>query len=269
MRSVPTFRVLRRLTSIELASAFMYRTQFFIDMLSTAVNILIGLLIWLRLEQSGADLPVDRDFIISYYLMLAIVRVFTSAWQSEALAGVIRSGQLNGWLIRPGSYLVNQIANNLAEKVVKLAAIALMLAPVWVAYRQAFVLPTNLGRWLLFLSTLILAAAMQFCLSSIIGALGFWMDDNSGVERGRYVISMVLSGEAVPLALFPAWALSFLNWQPFRFTISFPLEVLLGSVTGADLVYGFGMQIAWTILFGWLTWFTWQRGLRSYSAVGA
>lgn len=262
-------RVLRRLTSIELVATLMYRTQFFVYMLSTAVSVLIGLMIWLRLEASGANLPVDREFIVSYYLMLAIVRVLTSTWHSEYLAQMIREGQLNSWLIRPGSYLLNLIANNLAEKLVKIGAIALLLLPAGFVYRDAFVLPGELSHWLLFGFSLILAAAIQFFLTTAIGSLGFWMDDNAGIARGRHVVSMVLSGELVPLALYPAWAMGFLNWQPFRFMLSFPLEVLLGTVTGTQLIYGFAMQLMWTAGFGCLCFYVWQRGLRSYSAIGA
>lgn len=269
MSVTSVWRVLRRLTSIEIVSSLMYRTQFAVYMLSTAVSVLIGLMIWLRLEASGADLPVDREFIVSYYLMLAIVRVLTSTWHSEYLAQMIREGTLNGWLIRPGSYLLNLVANNLAEKIVKIGAITLLLLPAWYFYRDAFVLPGELSHWMLFSVAMILAAAIQFFLTTAIGSLGFWMDDNAGIARGRHVISMVLSGELVPLALYPAWAMGFLDWQPFRFMLSFPLEVLLGTRSAHQITYGFVMQLMWTAFFGWLCWFVWQRGLRSYSAIGA
>lgn len=264
-----TLRVIRTLTSIELVTSLMYRTQFVVYMLSTAVSVLIGLLIWLRLEASGAELPVNREFIVSYYLMLAIVRVLTSTWHSEYLAQMIREGTLNGWLIRPGSYLLNLIANNLAEKLVKICAITLLLLPAWFVYRDAFVLPGSVAQWMLFVLALVLAAIIQFCLTTAIGSLGFWMDDNAGIARGRHVISMVLSGELVPLALYPASAMSFLDWQPFRFMLSFPLEVLLGTLSANQLAYGFIMQLVWTGFFAWLCRFVWQRGLQSYSAIGA
>ena len=269
MSFASVLRVLRRLTSIELVGTLMYRTQFFVYMLSTAVSVLIGLMIWLRLEASGADLHVDREFIVSYYLMLALVRVLTSTWHSEFLAQMIREGQLNSWLIRPGSYLLNLVANNLAEKLVKVVAISLLLLPAWFVYRDAFVLPAQFSHWVFFIIALILAAAIQFFLTTVIGSLGFWMDDNTGIARGRHVIGMVLSGELVPLVLYPAWAMEFLNWQPFRFMLSFPLEVLLGTATGNQLIYGFAMQLMWTLGFGWLCFYMWRRGLRSYSAVGA
>lgn len=269
MSSASTLRVLRRLTSIEIVAAFMYRTQFVVYMMSTAVSVLVGLMIWLRLEASGAELPVDREFIVSYYLMLAIVRVLTTTWHSEYLAQMIRDGKLNSWLIRPGSYLLNLIANNIAEKMIKVVTITLLLFPAWFWYRDAFVMPADAVQWMLFGMAVVLAAVMQFCLTTAIGSLGFWMEDNAGIARSRHVIGMVLSGELVPLALYPQWAMGFLDWQPFRFMLSFPLEVLLGTLSSQQLAYGFALQVMWTMVLGWLCWFTWQRGLQSYSAIGA
>lgn len=262
-------RVLRRLTVMEITSSFMYRTQFVIYMISTVVSVLIGLMIWLRLDQSGADLPVNREFIVSYYLMLAIVRVLTTTWHSEYLATEIRNGRLNRWLIRPGSYLLSILANNFAEKVIKIIVVTVLLLPAAIYWREYFVLPADFSQWMLFLLALVLAAVIQFSLTTAIGSLGFWMDDNTGIARGRHVVGMVLTGELVPLALFPGWAMSFLDWQPFRFMLSYPLEILLGTLSVQQIAYGFAMQILWTTFFVWLCWFTWRRGLRSYSAIGA
>lgn len=269
MTFTSSLRVLRKLTSIGIIGSLMYRAQFAVYMMSTVVSIMVGLFIWLRVGDSGADLPVDRNFIVTYYLMLAVVRTLVSTWHSEYLAQVIRKGELNAWLIRPGSYLLNLLANNFSEKVVKILVIVPMLAVIWFFYRDAFSLPGGIDRWLLFLLAMVAAFVLEFCLTTTIGALGFWMDENAGIARSRHVIAMALSGELVPLALYPAWAAGFLQWQPFRFTMSFPLEVLLMELSSRQLAAGFVMQMVWLIAIAALCRSTWQRGLRAYSAVGA
>lgn len=269
MSFVSVLRVLRRLTSIEIVGSLMYRTQFAVYMVSTVVSVMVGLFIWIRAGDEGANLPVDRDFIVTYYLMLAVVRTLVSTWHSEYLAQMIRRGELNAWLVRPGSYLLNLLANNFSEKVVKILVIFPMLAIVWLFYRDQFTLPSEAQRWLLFVPALFGAFVLEFCLTTTIGSLGFWMDENSGIARSRHVIAMALSGELVPLALYPAWADAFLNWQIFRFTMSFPLEVLLMNLSSRQLAYGFAMQFMWVGVIAVLCRFTWQRGLRAYSAVGA
>lgn len=264
-----TFRVLRRLTSIELIGSMMYRTQFAVYMVSTVVVIVVGLFIWTTIEASGADLPVGREFLVSYYMLSAVVMVLASTWHSEYLASEIRNGRLNSWLVRPGSYLLNLIANNIAEKIVKVMAIIPMLAFVWLGYRDSFALPGELARWLLFVPAMLGAAAINFGLVTAIGSLGFWLDDNKGIARSQHMMRGVLSGQMIPLALYPAWTQGVLEWQPFRFTLSFPLEVLLMDLSASDLWLGFALMTGWAAFFVWLARFTWLRGLRVYGAVGA
>lgn len=269
MRITSQVRILRRLTLIELTGSMMYRTQFAVYMVSTVVSIMVGLFIWLRVGESGGDLPIDREFIVTYYLMLAVVRTLVSTWHSEYLAQVIRKGELNAWLARPGSYLLNLLANNFSEKVVKMSTILPMLGIIWWFYRDYFALPSDIAKWFLFLPALVGAFVLEFCLTTTIGSLGFWMDENSGIARSRHVIAMALSGELVPLALYPAWAATFLDWQIFRFTMSFPLEVLLMDISSQQLMTGFALQLAWLGVVVLLCRFTWQRGLHAYSGIGA
>lgn len=262
-------RVLKRLATIELVGTMVYRAQFAVYMLSTVVLTLVGLFIWTTIEATGTELPIDRQFIVSYYLILAVVQVLVSAWHGDYLAMVIRNGELNAWLARPGSYILNLLGNNIAEKIVKIMVIVPMLAIAWLAYQDAFHLPVAPSRWVLFASTLLGAAAINFTLITIVGTLGFWLQDQAGVSRSIQLARTVLSGQLVPLAVFPEWTATFMAWQPFRYTLSFPIEVLIGDLSRSQLAVGFTLQAFWAAFFSWLTWFSWQRGLRAYSAVGA
>ncbi len=269
MSFASVLRVLRRLTSIEIVASLMYRTQFFVYMLSTIAGVVVGLFIWSTVEASGADLPLNREQIVTYYLLMAVVRVVTSTWHSEYLATMIRQGELNAWLVRPGSYLLNLLANNFAEKLVKVGAILPLLCIVWFFYRSHFSVPTDLGKWTLFAIAVLGAVVIEFGITTSVGALGFWLDDNAGIARTRHLLTMVLAGQLFPLAMYPVWMSGFLDWQPFRFVISFPLEVLLFDLSANHVIIGFGLMTGWMIGFVSLTWFIWQRGLRAYTAVGA
>lgn len=269
MTLVDILRVLRRLTSIELVTSMMYRAQFAVYMISTVVTTVVGLFIWTTIEASGANLPVDRKFLVSYYLMLAVVQMLASTWHSEYLATVIRNGELNSWLVRPGSYLLNLVANNLAEKVVKLMAILPLLGLIWLPYRESFAVPTDFDRWLLFAPAVAGAAVINFSLVTAVGSLGFWLDDNTGIARSQHMIRGILSGQIVPLALYPEWSQGLLQWQPFRFVLSFPLEILLADIETRALLLGFTSMALWAVAFVALSYVTWQRGIRAYNAVGA
>ena len=73
----------------------------------------------------------------------------------------------------------------------------------------------------------------------------------------------------MPLALFPAWSQGLLEWQPFRFTMSFSLELLVEDLSVTDLAVGMTLQIVYCAIFLLGAMWIWRRGLRAYTAVGA
>jgi len=146
-----------------------------------------------------------------------------------------------------------------------------VLAGLAVVLHQRMRLPTSTTTWMLFGVSLLMAAVLVFALDVLVGASAFWFDEVSGFDRARRLIVGVLSGVVVPLALMPGWAAGVVAVQPFRFTVSFPLEVLLGSGGVADqsLAAGFCWQAGWTAAFVAAAAAVWRLGLRSYSAAGA
>jgi ABC-2 type transport system permease protein len=97
----------------------------------------------------------------------------------------------------------------------------------------------------------------------------FWTTRVSAVNQGYYVAALFLSGQMAPLSLLPYPAQVMAAVLPFRWTISFPVEVLLGTLTPAQIVMGLAAQAAWLGLALVLLRVVWRAGLRTYSAVGA
>lgn len=108
----------------------------------------------------------------------------------------------------------------------------------------------------------------DYLLDVAVGSLAFWFEDTAGVDRFRTLGTRVLSGAVLPLALFPAPLQGFLDVQPFRFLVSFPIEVLLLD-DRSNLVRGFALQVGWVAAVGCSTVALWRRGLRSYQGAGA
>jgi ABC-2 type transport system permease protein len=78
-----------------------------------------------------------------------------------------------------------------------------------------------------------------------------------------------LSGVVAPTSLLPPLLQQVAVVLPFRYTVAFPIEVLLGRVQGESLVGGLVTQLAWIAVAYLLFRLFWRAGLRRYSAVGA
>jgi ABC-2 type transport system permease protein len=206
--------------------------------------------------------------LTTYLVLVSAVGVVTGSWTAQFLATAIRLGDLSAWLVRPCSTHLASLANNVAEKLVKCVLLAPLVGLLAGTVRDDLVLPSGAGRWLLFGAALLPAAGIAFCLDVLIGSLAFWFEDVAAVDRVRHLLSRTLSGALVPLALFPPELAGFLHAQPFRYIVSFPLEVLLGAVHGG-VAYGVMMQLIWfgTLLAAAVL--AWRLGLRHYRGAGA
>jgi viologen exporter family transport system permease protein len=262
-------RVLRRMTVAEIVQQSIYRGAWVIYMAANICVPIISLLIWRTAIASGAQLPIDERYVTTYFVLLSLVTMATSSWMTGFLAADIRLGKLSSWMVRPASLLLGFVANNLSEKFLKLFALVPMVGILWWIFRDSMNIPAGPGHWVVFAVSLVLGAILVFTIDLLIGSLAFWMDDVAALAQARLIIASVLSGAVVPLALMPDWSRGFIDHQPFRFTVSFPVEIVAGDLTGSELVTGLAIQFGYVVGFAVLARLVWSAGIRSYSAVGA
>lgn len=262
-------RLIRRLVIGGVAGSLAYPGNFVFYMLGTIISPIISAFVWQAAIVAGADLPVDANYITTYFVLLSLVTMLASAWLAIFMADTIRDGRLNVWLARPGSFLYEMAANNIGEKVVKLLILTPMIAVFAWFVRDSLTLDVDAWRWGALLVSTAMAALIFFWLDIAMGSLGFWLEDISGLEWGRSLLTWLVSGQIVPLALFPAWMQGFLHVQPFRYTVSFPLEIVVADLSTREVLIGLGVQAGWTVVFIAVGLGLWRRGLHSYAAVGA
>ena len=261
-------RLLYRWTAANVQMTLAYRGSFILLMFHTVMAPLISLLIWLTVSEQGVPLPYDRSQFVTYFTLLGVVAMLTGSWMAFYIAERIRLGGLSRDLVRPAPALVDAIGNNLGEKVVKLLLIAPMVAVMALLFWRDLRPPTDPIAWLLFLLCLPMAAFASFMLDYAIGSLAFWVQDVMGLVRVKELLRAFLAGRFVPLALFPAELSGWLEAQPFRYTLSFPLEVLTGALDGPALLRGFAWQLGYCVALVALHRLIWRHGLRGYQASG-
>jgi ABC-2 type transport system permease protein len=261
-------RVFGKLFALNLSTSFTYRGEMFLWQVGNVMVPLISLFVWQAAIASGAQLPTTPRYLTAYFVLISIVNMLTNSWTAFYLAEQIRDGSLNRYLCRATSTHVDALANNAGEKVVKLILLVPMVVVLAAALGDRFDLPDQLWRWLLAFGCLIVAAVMTWLLDVMIGSLAFWFADVNGFLRASEVIVPLLSGAVIPLALLPDALHGLSQVQPFRFLVSFPLEVLLGEVQGGLLV-GLGWQLGWLLVFAVAARLVWRLGIRTYSGAGA
>jgi ABC-2 type transport system permease protein len=78
----------------------------------------------------------------------------------------------------------------------------------------------------------------------------------------------LLGGMIVPVATFPEKIRILAGYLPYRYMLSFPIEVLSGKLNLDQIGKGFAVTGVWAIVFLLLIKFIWRRGLKVYTAYG-
>lgn len=253
---------------IYLYDTLSYRGDLLLYTLSGVVFPVIVLLIWLVVDSTGNVTFFTRNDFIIYFLASLVIRLWTSAWGGYFIARDIRYGKLSPFLIRPVPYLFFQIGNNLAEKFFKSLYLIPIIAIIAIIFGAKFPL-LSISSWILIILTTLGAAVIYFIFDICIGFSAFWLDDSTAIAETWDLLMSFFSGRLIPLIALPLFWQHLSVFLPFRYTLSFPIEIILGKLSDVELIVGLGFQMIWLIVCLLLYSILWRIGRRKYSASGA
>ena len=255
------------LIKMNFIQCFEYRGDLLIYSLSYAAQPVIYLLVWLAVSASSQSLPMTAQEFAQYYIWLLIVQLWVSAWSSPFIAGDIRHGKLSPYLLKPFAYINFHISENLGEKGLKtlltvplVVVLILILKPSWT--------DLSVFGWVIFFWTWGLAGAIYFLIDMCVGCLAFWFDDISAIDDLYNVLHIIFSGILIPMILMPDFVRNLATFMPFRYSLSFPMEILLGKLSLSEQSLGLFLQIIFVVLIYFIYHKLWVIGVKRYSAFG-
>lgn len=245
-----------------------YRASIAIWLIWGVTEPVISLGIWWSIAAGGAVDGYTREAFARYFFGVALVNQATLSWDAWNIDRWIREGEMNYRLTRPIAPIHEAIADNIAYK----APTATIILLVWItaaAFWPAVRVPFEPGRWALAIVAIVLAAAIRFLNGYATGLLAFWTTRATALVELQFGLSLFLSGRIAPLSLLPPSVVHVARYLWFPYVLSFPVEVLTGSVTtAAQYARGFAGQIIWLTIWLLLYLLVWTRGRRRYGAVG-
>lgn len=264
------FQIFRRLWQVNWAEQWQYRANLLMYLLYWLVSPIIYLAVWTSIAQSkGSVNGLTANDFITYYMTLLIVDQFTSNIVIHTFAYKIQDGSLSGELVRPiHPMLTNALVNNIAFK----ALIIIGFIPVWIVlfflYRPDYGV-LDLTGILLAIPAMILGFLVGFLLSATITSLAFWTTRVYSIHEFYFALILLFSGQFVPLSLMPEVIQNIAQYLPFQLLIYYPIQLILGKLSGEQIVQGFVVGSIWLVVaslaFNWI----WRNGIKRYSAVGA
>jgi ABC-2 type transport system permease protein len=168
-------------------------------------------------------------------------------------------------LLRPIHPIFGDLADNLAYKALTAPLLGLATLGLVVAFEPRL---DPLG-WALaaFAPALLLAFVVRFLNGWMLALSAFWLTRTQALIQAYLLLVLFLGGQAMPLALLPAWVQTIAWLSPFRWILAFPTELLLGRLTPAEVLTGLGMQLIWAAVSLLLLRRCWGAAVRRYAAV--
>ena len=225
------------------------------------------LVVWSLVAGDGEVGGYRRGDFMMYYLVFMLVSHLTVAIEVYTFAPLIQQGKLSPRLLRPMHPSWSAAATNIAYKTVSL----IMLVPVWIALFLILRPPFqgDLIGILLFVPAISMAVLISFLAGSAFAMLAFWTTKSFSFWEIWMSLLFLFGGQVAPVAVLPDLARALAIGMPFRYALGFPVEVVLGRLEPAELLTGFALQGAWTIVAAVVFALVWRAGIRRYSAVGA
>jgi ABC-2 type transport system permease protein len=250
-----------------LSIALTYRAEVILWLLSFIFP-LVMLAAWLTVvAQVGPIGGFGSADFVSYYIAGTVVFRLTTVWIAYQWAREIQTGDLSLKLVKPIHPFHQFAAWQLGWKLFDVLVLVPLMCLV------ALLLP-NVGyatdplHLLTFTLSVAIGLAINTLISAIFGVIAFWTTQSRYIAELWHGVGQFLSGFVAPLALFPDDIQRVAFVLPFRYGISFPIEVLMGRLDWAATVQGLAIGLSWIIASGLIFEMLWRRGIRRYEAVG-
>ncbi len=261
-------RAYRALVHAAWARAIEYRAQAILWLIS-GIFPLVMMAVWLAVvDEAGPLTGWGASDFVSYYVGAALVYQLTSAWVLWDWDDDIRLGTLSLKLLKPLDPMHHFVSDMAGWKLFSIAVFLPLVAVVaWLTPSIYF--PLTPVRVALFVLACLGGLAVSLGMATAFAMISFWSTQSENLYSLFYGVGQFLSGWIAPLALFPAGVRQIADWLPFRSTLSFPLEILLGRASPPEIAFGFAVTLAWIAVFLAIYRVLWRLGLRRYEAVGA
>jgi ABC-2 type transport system permease protein len=261
--------IYRRLWLVNWAEQWQYRANLMMYLFFWLVSPIVYLAVWTTIANTqGSVNGMSAQDFVAYYMVLLVVNIATSDITIHLLGYKIMDGTLSNMLILPiHPVLTHVLMNNLAFKALQLVA----LTPIWLVLYLLYqpvltILPINL---LLAIPALLMGFLILFFFGVIITSVAFWTTRVWALWDFFYALFGLFAGQFVPLALLPPTLQNVAQVLPFRLSLYFPIELILGKLTLQQTALNLGLQVVWCVVTYFAFRLIWRAGVRNYSAVGA
>ena len=256
--------------------ALEYRANALIGLFAILSGLFIEYQIWslifesnntTTIEMSGADNPFTFNQLIVFIFLSIIVGQLKSSWvTSSQMITEIREGLINKYLIRPISYFGYNLM--IFVGVNSLYIIVYMMLLVLFVFIYPGMLFNSLTSILGFAISLILSIYLSYCIYFIMVCFAFWFGEVRSIVVAYNLGMLMISGQYIPIRLFPDNILSIVKWTPIPYLVDTPVSIATGIIEYNEWINHIIWGSIWGLILTCISLLIYQIGIKDYEAYG-
>ncbi len=246
--------------------ALAYRIEFFFEVLGyMVVPAVVQLVLWYALFKVGGATEVagyTYKEMVTYTFASVLFSQIRGGNHDFELMELIRTGQLSQYLMRPVSVIefvyIRGVSSKLLIACMCLGA-GLLLSP-WLGITP--------GRMLGAMFLALIGNMIHYFIGASLATVAFAWEEAYSILMVKNMIVDMLSGELIPLFLFPPALEWVWKYTPFYLYVFGPAQYALGKWTHMEFMNHLAIAAGWLAFAIVLTKITWSAGIKRYSSLG-
>lgn len=243
-----------------------YRIEFLFEILGSAfVPAAIQWVLWYALFKTGGAAEIGgmgyRDMVF-YTLVSLLFSQIRGGDHDFELGEMIRSGQLSNYLLRPVGVVEFVYIRGVAPRL--FIAGFCLLAGLALGLFLGFSPIRMLGAMFLAL----MGNIIHYQIGAALASAAFYWEEAYSMFMVKNMVVSFLSGELLPLNLFPPQLQWIWRSTPFYLYVYGPTQYALGRWTHEEYFFNLGVAALW-MLAAWIAIkLTWGIGIKRYLSLG-
>lgn len=253
-----TFRTYTTFTLYFLKTRFVYRASFWINLGFSFLFLLMQVYLWKALLGAGTFTDTTASEMITYVVLAGVIRNFVGSGAAYAIEDRLLSGDIVFDFIRPLSFRVQMLLNDLGSA---FSSFLLQSAPL-LAGALLFVgvnPPPSLLHFLGFVLLTLGGLIISFYTSYIIGLVAFYTMKAEYIDWLVSTIRSFLSGRYLPFWLYPGWLRAIAELAPFKLMFYTPISVYMGRTPLSELPEALLTMVVWILILVTVEFMLWKK----------
>lgn len=218
------FKILFKIGFLKLSK---YVEASLVNLISALVFIFVQFFVWKEIMANNANTGGYTFYqMFSYIIFAQILFNFYPNMLGKQLSALIRNGDISFALTKPLPIMRQLVYENMGVSGYKLIFTSI---PVFLIGAVISRFRLTIKHPLFFVVSICLSYMIFAFIDMLFGMLQFYTTSTWGIASLKYALITLLSGQVLPINLYPLWCRKLINYLPFRHLYDTPLQILIGQ----------------------------------------